>query len=772
MKGFISAILLMFTLTSIAQEKTTISGYVLDSNTKEPLIGANVVYKYGKYGVSTNEFGFFSLIVPTQDSIKIAVSFVGYRTNELTIGVEKRVSIYLEPGISLGAVQVFGNSKRDFIRENQTGAIKLQSKQIQKLPNFFGEADIIKVIQMMPGVQSGGEGQTNFYVRGGGPDQNLILLDGMPLYYVSHFGGFISTFNADAISNVDLIKGGFPARYGSRLSSVLDIKMKNGNRNRFSGSGTIGLLTSKVLLEGPIVKEKSSFLVSFRKRLVPVFKVFGDDLDYDFYDLNVKLSYEFSEKDKLFLSGYLGNDQVGVKSKSYNDDYEQNDKRETNWGNNVWSLTWNHIFSERLFCNNIIGISQYRNGNDFYYDLTTDSTETIVDSKIDSKIEDINIASNFSYLVNPSWNVRFGPTLSLHTFVPNTEHYFVMTNDKIVSDSYYNSEEKAIEPALYCENDIKTKYFGANLGLRYSSYHINDQNYFSFEPRLLLNFIASDNFSIKYAYSKMNQYIHMLSYSGIGMPTDYWMPTNKEVKPQNSEQHSISINKTFSDGQFQVSLEGYHKQMKNLIAFIPGQSLVGHLDNWTQTIAKNGRGESNGLELLVQKLTGKTTGWIAGTISKTDRQFDDLNNGQSFPFKYDRLLDISIVLTHEFNEKWSVSGNWNYGSGYPVTLPTERYNTSDGEVYAYEAVNSFRMRDYHRLDLAFNYTYPTSWGESTWTLSVFNVYNRRNPYYYYFEREVINVADNHGVIGVPGDVKLYQKSLFPFFPSFAYSFKF
>ena len=300
MKGFISAILLMFMLTSIAQEKTTISGYVLDSNTKEPLIGANVVYKYGKYGVSTNEFGFFSLIVPTQDSIKIAVSFVGYRTNELTIGVEKRVSIFLEPGISLGAVQVFGNSKRDFIRENQTGAIKLQSKQIQKLPNFFGEADIIKVIQMMPGVQSGGEGQTNFYVRGGGPDQNLILLDGMPLYYVSHFGGFISTFNADAISNVDLIKGGFPARYGSRLSSVLDIKMKNGNRNRFSGSGTIGLLTSKVLLEGPIVKEKSSFLVSLRKRLVPVFKVFGDDLDYDFYDLNVKLSYEFSEKDSYF----------------------------------------------------------------------------------------------------------------------------------------------------------------------------------------------------------------------------------------------------------------------------------------------------------------------------------------------------------------------------------------------------------------------------------------------------------------------------------------
>lgn len=772
MKQFIFAILLMLTLTSIAQEKSTISGYVFDANSKEPLIGANVVYKYGKYGVSTNEFGFFSLIVPKQDYLKIVASFVGYQTSELTIGEKKNVSIYLESGVNLGTIQIVGNSKPDFIRENQTGAIKLQSKQIQKLPNFFGETDIIKVIQMMPGVQSGGEGQTNFYVRGGGPDQNLILLDGMPLYYVSHFGGFISTFNTDAISNVDLITGGFPARYGSRLSSVLDIKMKKGNRTRYSGSGTIGLLASKVLLEGPIVKDKSSFLVSFRKRLVPVFKVFGTGLDYDFYDLNVKLNYDLSEKDKLFLSGYLGNDRVGVKNKLYYDDYKQNDQRETKWGNNVWALTWNHIFSERLFCNNIVGISQYRNCNDFGYNLITNSTETIVDSKIDSKIEDINIASNLNYLVNPYWNIRFGPALSLHTFVPNNEHYFVSINNETASDLSYNSEEKAIEPALYCENDIKTKYFGANLGLRYSSYHINGQNYFSFEPRVLLNFIASDNFSIKYSYSKMNQYVHLLSYSGVGMPTDYWMPTNKEVKPQNSEQHSISLNKIFSDGQYQISLEGYHKQMKNLIAFIPGQSLVGHLDNWTQTVAKNGKGESNGIELLVQKLTGKTTGWIAGTIAKTDRQFDDLNNGESFLFKYDRLLDISIVLTHDFNEQWSVSGNWNYGSGYPVTLPTKRYNTSAGEVYAFEAVNSFRMRDYHRLDLALNYTYPTSWGESTWTLSVFNVYNRRNPYYYYFEREVVNIIGDHGVVGVAGDVNLYQKSLFPFFPSFAYSLKF
>lgn len=772
MKNYLLPLLFMIPALLFAQEKITFSGYILDEITLEPLLEATIISANGNFGTTTNEYGFYSITIPKQNSTSMIISFVGYQTKEITFGAEKSVTIHLHPGVDLGEVKILKNQNRNEIRENQTGVVKLQTKQIESLPNFFGETDIIKILQLTPGVQSGGEGQSNLYVRGGSPDQNLILLDGIPLYYVAHFGGFISIFNTDALSDTKLIKGGFPARYGSRLSSVLDIKMKNGNKKEFSGQGAIGLLSSKLLLEGPIRKGKASFLVSIRKNMLPVFKIFGADLDYGFYDLNAKLDYSFSAKDKLFFSTYLGNDKVGVKNKIYYDDYKQKDKRETNWGNTVLSLKWNHIFSENISCRNVLGISNYKNSNNFNYSSTADSMSTVIESKVESKIKDISIASDFNWVINPSWNIRFGPSVIFHTFIPNTEKYFVLINNNDEGNSYYNSEENAIETAFYIENDIKTKHFGANLGGRFSSYQINNQNYLSFEPRLLFNLIITNNLSLKYSYSEMNQYVHLLSYSGVGMPTDYWMPSTENVKPQNSIQHSLGLNKSFKNEQYQVSIEGYHKEMNNLVAFRPGESLIGHLDEWTKTIETDGDGISKGVELFIQKLTGKTTGWIGGTVSKANRKFTELNNGETFSFKYDRLLDISIAVIHKLNEHITISGNWSYGSGYPTTLPTERYDTEAGEVYAYNKINSFKMRDFHRLDLAVNYSYKTSWGESSWTFSVFNVYNRKNPYYYYFERETINTVSSSGVTGTAGNTYLYQKSLFPFFPSFAYSFKF
>lgn len=756
------------------QDKTSISGFVYDNFTREVLIGASVYDTESKAGTISNEYGFYSLTIPLRDSFEINISFIGYQSRQIGIlkTQNRQLDVYLIPGIDLDAVTVTALKEENIVKRNETGVVRLRMKEIKSLPNLFGEADLIKAFQLTPGVQSGGEAKSNLYVRGGSPDQNLILLDDVPLYYVAHFGGFFSIFNADAINDVKLVKGGFPARYGSRLSSVLDIRMKEGNMQKLCAQGTVGLLSSKISVEAPIIKNKLSFIVSARKNLLPIFKMMGTGLSYNFYDLNAKLNYRLSQKDKLFFSFYMGDDILSMSEKT---DISKHDNI-VKWGNTLFSFRWNHIYNNKLFSNVTLSNTYYRYKSIFEYDIKSESISKSLNNTLLTGINDVSAKIDFTYLVNSKNNFKFGASSTYHTFIPNDENFSQAGTNITTINEKYSSNASAFENAVYFENELKINRINTNLGIRYSSYYIGNKNYYSIGPRVLLNYILTNNLSLKYSFSKMNQYVHLLTYSGVGIPSDYWMPTNENVKPENSVQNSLGIAKTFYENNYEFSAEVYHKTLKNLITFIPGESLMGNLDNWENVIEMDGKGLNYGVELFLQKKTGKTTGWIGATLAKAEREFENINDGKSFSFKYDRLLDISIVANHELKKNITLSATWTYGTGYPVTLATEHYTINDEDIYIYGEKNSFRMRDYHRLDIAANFSKKTKWGERIWTLSIFNVYNRQNPYYYYYDRKLKNSVSNNSGGGYSfspeyGELKLYQKSLFSIFPSISYSFK-
>ena len=631
--------------------------------------------------------------------------------------------------------------------------------------------DIIKAYQLTPGVQSGGEAKSSLFVRGGSPDQNLILLDDVPLYYVSHFGGFFSVFNSDAINDVKLVKGGFPARYGSRLSSILDVRMKEGNMNKLKAQGTLGLLSSKISIDGPILRDKSSFILSARKNVLPIFKIMGTGLSYSFYDINSKLNYRLSEKNKLFLSFYMGNDKLLLESKQDSSDYRNSNL----WGNTMASFRWNHIYGNRLFSNLTISNTNFRNKTSYSNEVYTQAANRSLHSSLLTGIDDLAAKIDYTFLVTSKISFRFGGKSTYHMFIPNDED-FTQSGDEIQTVNLsYSSVFKALENALYLENELRLNRVSTNIGIRFSSYHCVE-DYYSFEPRFLINYILFEDFSIKYSFSKMDQYVHLLSYSGTGMPSDYWMPTNENVKPETSIQNSLGLSKVFMDGGFELSLEAYYKKLNNLIAFIPGESLSGNLDSWENVVEKDGIGTNYGIELFIQKSEGKTTGWIGATLAKAERTFENLNDGNPFPFKYDRLLDFSIVLNQKLGKNVNVSATWTYGTGYPITLAEERYVIDDEDIFLYSGVNSFRMRDYHRLDVAVNFPKKTKWGSRTWSFSIFNLYNRKNPYYYYYDRKLLSNSNSssNGYSFTPtyDELKLYQRSLFGMFPSLSYSFSF
>jgi outer membrane cobalamin receptor len=758
-----------------AQEKFTISGFVYDKQSGEFLIGATVFEKQSGTGAVTNEYGFYSLTIPVQEKLEIQVSFTGYKPlNPVFLKpFQNRQDFYLSPGILLDDVTVTAERENTIIKRNETGVTRLTMKEVKLLPNLFGEVDIIKAFQLTPGVQSGGEAKSHLYVRGGSPDQNLILLDDVPLYYVAHFGGFFSIFNADAISDVKLIKGGFPARYGSRLSSVLDVRMKEGNMQKFSVQGTVGLLSSKVSVETPIIKNKLSSIVSVRKNIIPVFKMFGAGMGYNFYDINAKINYRISSKDRVFLSYYSGNDKLSSKQKE-----EISDKiTSLKWGNTMVSFRWNHIYNNKLFSNLTLSNTDYRYRNLFQYNLNVGDTVKSLKNTVLTGINDFSLKMDFSFVLNPNVVFRFGANSIYHSFTPNNEH-FTQSGTTVQSiNEHYTYKMNALENAVYFQNEIKLNRFNTNLGLRYSSYHTGNTQYFSFEPRLLVNYILRDDFSVKYSFSKMNQFIHLLAFSGTGIPSDYWMPSNKNVNPENSVQNSFGIAKTFLDGLYEFSVESYYKTMDNLIAFKPGTSLIGNLDAWENIVEKKGSGQNYGLELFLQKLRGNTTGWVGVTVSKSERKFENINDGKPYPFKYDRLLDISLVVNHQVKKNIQLSAVWNYGTGYPVTLASEHYTIEEEDIFVYTKKNAFRMRDYHRFDIAAHFPKETDWGERTWSISIFNLYNRQNPYYYYYDRKYQgSVADSsaggYRFIPVYDNLKLYQRSLFSIFPSVSYSFKF
>ncbi|HCQ16242.1 MAG TPA: TonB-dependent receptor [Cryomorphaceae bacterium] len=770
MKKFLLSILLSLPLLALAQENYTISGYIEDSNSRERLIGVNVYVPGTSIGTSTNTFGFYSLTV-REPKVKVMISYVGYETQSLELELEGNLSqdISLEE-LPQSLAEVTVTAEQIEALKPQMSTIQLSTKDIKNIPAFLGEVDVIRAIQLLPGVQSGSEGTTGFYVRGGSPDQNLILLDGVPVYNASHLFGFFSVFNADAIKNVQLTKGGFPSRFGGRLSSVLEIDMKEGNLREFHGAGSLGIISSKLTLEGPLVKDKTSFIISGRRTyydlLIRPFLPPDLTVGYYFGDLNLKLNHIFSRKDRLYLSYYGGNDKFYQRESYDGYGYEENFESNLQWGNHTGSLRWNHLFNEKLFSNLTATYTQYRFSVGFKeeYDNQTDGFEYF------SLIRDYGLRYDLEYRPNSDHSLRFGGNYTYHTFKPGVAQFEGGFSDEGV-DSLLNlsSPIYSNDAYVYVEDDwLISPAWRANFGLHYSGYLVHTTYYNSLQPRASLRYLLTDEWSVKGSYAMMNQYIHLLSNSGLSLPTDLWVSSTERIKPQRSHQVALGSVRNILQNKYEISAEVYYKRMLNLIEYKEGASFITATD-WQNNVVNDGIGNAYGLELLFRKNEGQTTGWIGYTLAWSNRQFSDLNNGEQFPYKYDRRHDISIIVNHRFNEQFDLGVTWVFGSGNTYTAPIANYylqspygsGGTPEEYVEYSDRNSLRLPPYHRLDLGFNFHNETRWGMSHWNISVYNAYNRKNPFFLY-------INENYET----GEKSVRQGSLFPIIPSISYSFEF
>lgn len=797
-------IILNSSLATFSQTKNlSISGHVEDAKTGEKLIGATIYDSKTQVGVVTNNYGFYSLNIPKDSMANLVISFVGYSSlsPQIRVAEDQTMNFHLTSGSELAEVVVLGSKEKPIERRNEMGVLRIPMKDAELLPSLGGEPDIIKALQSMPGVQSGTEASSNFFVRGGSPDQNLMLLDDVPLYYVNHLGGFVSIFNTDAIKDVKLIKGGFPAHYGSRLSSVVDIRMKDGNVNEFDGSGMLGIVASKITVEGPIKKDTTSYIISVRRMLLdllmqPLSRIVfnGYGFGYHFYDFNAKINHRLSDKDHLFLSAYIGNDILGANFKIKNENEKYKFKGHFRWGNNLFALRWNHIYNHKLFSNLTLSYTRYRYFTDASHESVFNNEKEYSFNSFASGVFDVGAKIDFEYFTNAKNKLKFGVGSVYHIFKPGLTRYLQKENDRLLNEKTFGKHQRVngIETTAYIEDELSMgNRMNANIGLRFSSYIVNRKNYSSIEPRILVNFLLKDDLAIKGSYAKMQQNIHLLTSTGRGMPIDLWMPATDKAAPEQSWQWALGIAQSMKNGQYELSVEGYYKKMQNLITYKPGASILGASTvNWENKVETKGDGNAYGLEFLVQKKQGKTTGWIGYTLSKSDRHFTNLNQGKRYPFKYDRRHDLSVVVIHRLNERIDLSATWVYGTGNVLTLAVGHYDVVENldnstyphwlnlsgsgtykEVYIYSEKNNFRMRDFHRLNVGINFHKKKKWGERTWNLSIYNLYNRQNPYYYYFEDGA--EYDDFGNL-IPGTDRLVlkQQSLFPIIPSASYSFRF
>ncbi|MBI9069620.1 MAG: TonB-dependent receptor [Salinivirgaceae bacterium] len=771
----------------------TIGGYIIDKETGEKLIGANVYDRISKNGTATNAYGYYSLYIDTTNAI-LQISYIGYATEVFSHKLTKNTSFQLKSNTSIQEVVVIG--KKAIEQRNEMSVAEIPMKQLKTLPMLAGEVDIIKAMQLMPGIRSGNEGQSGMFVRGGSHDQNLMLLDDVPLYYINHLGGFVSVFNPDAINSLKMYKGGFPARYGGRLASIMDVRMKDGNLKKRQSNITFGMISSKFQTEGPIKKDTASYMISGRRFMYDLFSrpitwLINDkhSKGYTFYDLNAKFNYKFSDKNRLFLSLYMGNDNILSKKKTKENGEKEQMSNQTKWGNHLLALRWNHVFNQRFIGNITANYTNYRYASEFKF-LSNYENESKESSYLfSSGISDFCIKSDFE-LFFKNYTIRFGSNQVFHTFSPNRT--YLKQEGYVNIDQNFNTQTyQALENSIYLENDISVgQYLGFNIGVRALSYAALQKQYNNLEPRILINFNIPHLFSIKASYARMQQYVHLLIYSGAGLPGDLWMPTTKEVPPQKSELISLGIAKSMLNQQLELSVEAYYKKMNDLIDYQDGASLSGNnTKNWQQLIETGGKGYSKGIELLLQKKQGKINGWLAYTLSRSTRQFEHINKGREYIYTYDATHDFSITSNYYFKDNLYFSASWVYTSGRAITLPNQQYqtlrlmpnNTNPNEVIAepefelvkistYNEKNNIRMHAYHRLDLGLTYIKQKKKTERIWCFSIYNAYNRQNAYYYYTTS--VAVKDENGNDTDVSEKKTYQRSLFPFIPSVSYSINF
>ena len=802
------SVLLVTVVVAAGAQSYTISGTVTDKETGETLIGVTVLDRHSNKGTLTDVNGRFSLTLK-KDSVDLSVSYVGYSPvmERFFLDANRTYHFQLFHSIELKEVTVTAERVQD-VKSSQMSATEMPIEQIKAIPVLFGEADIVKAIQLLPGVQSGNEGSSGMYVRGGGPDENLYLLDGVVLYNVNHMGGFFSAFNTDAVKNVTLYKGSFPARFGGRLSSVLDVTANNGNNQQLHGNVSIGLISAKLCLEGPIVKEKTTFNISARRTyadlfMVPIIKAIqkkkeggssgGEDFKagYWFYDINAKATHKFSDKSRLFASFYMGSDKVYANVRTATglgeDQYMGSKDR---WGNILAALRWNYALTPKIFMNVTGSYTRYTNSLFGSVEKSAEgsgSQMSTITGQYDSGIQDLTLRADFTYTPNPNHNVKFGTYYTRHWFTPEVMsgqvNYFdqIQMSDTLKVDTATGVRMiPANEYVLFAEDDWSIgQMVKVNYGLHLSGFQVENSFYPSIQPRLSGRLLLTDDLSLKVGYAYMNQYMHLLSTTGISLPTDLWLPVTDRVKPMKAHQVALGLFYSWS-GIADFSVEGYYKHMSNLLEYKDGMTLFGAPDNWEDMVVM-GDGWAYGVEFLVQRTIGKFTGWVGYTWSRTmhhfNREGNVLNGGEPFPAKYDRRHDVSIVLSYKFNKKVDISATWVFSSGNALTLAMQRYpqasddpddydNASNAADLSYiSSRNNFRMPNYHRLDLGANFhrTFKNKRLHRTLSVSVYNVYNRKNPYMLY-----VSNAESYRGYGSA----LMQLSLFPILPSVAYTFYF
>jgi len=767
-----------------AQEKFTISGYVKEAATGEVLPGAGVYVREIAQGASANQYGFYSLTLD-KGNYKVVYSYLGFQDTVIDVALDKNVHLNINLKSKIIEEKEFVVTDRkaeDNVQSTQMGSTKLAIEQIKSLPAFMGEVDIIKTIQLLPGVQSAGEGNSGFYVRGGGPDENLILLDGATVYNASHLFGFFSIFNSDAINSVELIKGGMPAQYGGRLASVLDVSMKEGNNQDFHVEGGIGVISSRITIQGPIKKNKCSFIVSGRRTYIDVllqpFISPSSPLKgsgYFFYDLNAKLNYEFSDKDKLFISGYFGRDVFTY------DNSETNFNVSIPWGNTTLSARWNHLFGDDLFMNTSFIYTNYN-----FQSILTEDQFTF---SLYSGITDFNGKCDFNYYPSVKHNIKFGINYTYHIFTPST---IAGAAGSVNFTPGADSHLYAQEPAVYISDDFDlSNKIKLNMGLRYSAfeqlgpyqYYVNDVNgniidtthysnfskvvfYQGLEPRFSIRYSLNKTSSVKASFTRNDQYMHLPSLSTISLPTDVWVPSSMNIKPEIGTQYALGYFHNFKKDMFETSIETYYKQMANMIDYKDGTTYGdAYMNNFDNSFT-TGKGWAYGVELFIKKNLGKLTGWIGYTLSWSYRNFPANNDSLTYPSKYDRRHDLSVVANYDFNQHWTFSSQFVYATGDALTVETGRYYIENNIIPEYGPRNSYRLPPYDRLDVSVTYIRKKHLKyQSSWTFSIYNVYDRHNPYFIY--------PASTGSIYM-GNLKLSEQevSLFPILPSVTWNFKF
>lgn len=760
----------LMVLSLQAQEKATLSGYVKDAASGEELIGATIIVDGTSLGASTNIYGFYSITLD-KGEYKLNINYLGYQQKVITIDLQENQVMDIEMTTGAKDIDIVEVTAEDedagILEEAGVGTVKINVKKLETLPVFFGEKDILKSIQLLPGISAGSEGSTGLIVRGGKPDQNLILLDEATVYNPSHFLGFFSVFNSDALKDLTVYKGGIPAQYGGRASSVLDIYMKNGNKKKFGLSGGLGLISSRLTFEGPIVKDKGSFILSGRATYLDLLlrvvdpEQFGE-LGLGFWDLNLKANYSFGTKDRLFISGYAGRDNFGFGNFGLN------------YGNYTVTARWNHTFNEKLFANTSFFFS------DYYYGYNIGRAGE--DFTIEAGIRDYAIKQDYSYYANPKSTFRFGGNLTLHQFQPSQ-----LRSENRNIQSLIAEPQNGLESGLYFGHEWRiSDKLKAVYGLRLSMFNqVGPQDVFSFdqnnsitdtttyqplehiqsyvglEPRLALTYELNPTTSFEFGYHRIHQYLHLLSNSNAGFPNDIWVPSTQNILPEIADQVSLGVKQSFLKDNLSISLEGYYKYLQNQVDFENGADIL--LNPRIESQVLNGRGWSYGAELLIQGQIKNFNGWISYTLSRTRYQFDEINRGNPYPARQDRTHDIALVGTYELKKRWVFSASWIYQTGNAITFPSGKYEINGQRISYFTERNGYRFPDTHRLDLAVTFrNKPSRKFQSSFTVGVYNAYNRLNPYFVDFRPS----EDD------PDRIEAVQVSLFGIVPTVTWNFSF